>query len=59
MLRRLRRPRLTVNIGAPLHLPAPLAHGAARQAQLQASHAEIMHRIAALLPAQYRGVYAQ
>jgi len=59
MLKRLRRPHLTVNIGAPLQLPGPLAHGAESQAQLQAGHAEIMRRIARLLPARYRGVYAQ
>jgi len=59
MLKRLRRPHLTVNICAPLQLPGPLAHGAARQAQLQAGHAKIMRRIARLLPARYRGVYAQ
>ncbi len=59
MLRHLRRPYLSVNIGAPLHLEGPLEHGTARHTQLQAAHAQIMRRIAELLPAHYRGVYAQ
>ena len=56
--RRLQRPRLTVNIGAPFRLPGPLAHGAERRPQLEAGREEIMRRIAALLPPVYRGVYA-
>lgn len=56
--RQLRRPRLTVNIGAPFYLTGPLARGAQRRAQLDAGRDEIMRRIAALLPLQYRGVYA-
>lgn len=56
--RQLRRPRVTVNIGAPFRLPGPLAHGAERRAQLEAGRDEIMGRIAALLPLQYRGVYS-
>lgn len=57
-LRRLQRPHLTVNIGVPFRLHGPLARGVQRQAQLTASRDEIMHRIAALLPEEYRGVYA-
>jgi cytidylate kinase len=57
-LPRLRRPHLTVNIGAPFHLQGPLARGAERRAQLEAGRDEIMRRIAALLPEKYRGVYA-
>jgi len=54
----LRRPRLTVNIGQPFHLDGPLASGKERQAQLDLGRDLVMRRIAALLPAQYRGVYA-
>jgi len=57
-LPRLRRPHLTVNIGPVFHLDGPLARGAQRRAQLEAGRDEIMRRIAALLPPEYRGVYA-
>lgn len=57
-LRHLQRPRLTMNIGAPFRLAGPLARGAERRVQLGAGRDEIMRRIAALLPAKYRGVYA-
>jgi len=56
--RRLRRPRITLEIGAPFQLSGPLARGAERRVQLEAGRREIMGRIAALLPASYRGVYA-
>ncbi len=56
-LKRLRRPQLTLTIGAPFYLPGPLAKGAERKAQLTAGRDEIMRRLAALLPPQYRGVY--
>jgi 1-acyl-sn-glycerol-3-phosphate acyltransferase len=56
--RRLRRPRLTVNIGIPFRLQGPLAHGAGRRPQLEAGREEIMRRIAALLPLRYQGAYA-
>ncbi len=56
-LRRLRRPRLTVTIGAPFSLRGPMAKGAERKAQLARERDEIMQRIAALLPPEYRGVY--
>jgi 1-acyl-sn-glycerol-3-phosphate acyltransferase len=56
--RQMQRPRLTVNIGAPFRLQGPLAHGAERRAQLDRGREQIMCRIAALLPPQYRGVYA-
>ncbi|MCC6191965.1 MAG: 1-acyl-sn-glycerol-3-phosphate acyltransferase [Anaerolineales bacterium] len=48
--RRLRRPRVTLTFGPSYHLPAGLPRRAAAD--------EIMRRIAALLPAEYRGVYA-
>jgi len=57
-LRHGQRPALTVNIGALFRLAGPLARGAERHAQLEAGREEIMRRIAALLPLQYRGVYA-
>ncbi|MBM4429277.1 MAG: 1-acyl-sn-glycerol-3-phosphate acyltransferase [Chloroflexi bacterium] len=57
-LRHVQRPRLTVHIGEPFRLAGPLARGAERHAQLEAGRDEIMRRIAALLPYEYRGVYA-
>jgi 1-acyl-sn-glycerol-3-phosphate acyltransferase len=57
-LSHLRRPRLVANIGPVFSLESPLQRGAARQAQLNAGRDEIMRRIAALLPLEYRGVYA-
>jgi 1-acyl-sn-glycerol-3-phosphate acyltransferase len=54
--RRLRRPLFSMHIGAPFHL-APL-DPAQRQARLRADTDEIMCRIAALIPAQYHGYYA-
>lgn len=56
--RRLRRPHLMLNIGAPFRLQGPLSKGAARRTQLDAGRDEIMRRISALLPPEYRGVYA-
>ncbi|MFQ6059269.1 MAG: lysophospholipid acyltransferase family protein [Anaerolineae bacterium] len=55
--KRLRRPRLTVTIGEPFTLPPYRSKGAARREQLAKATDEIMHRIAALLPPEYRGVY--
>jgi 1-acyl-sn-glycerol-3-phosphate acyltransferase len=57
LLPRLRRPRLTVNIGPVFSLEGPLKCGADRRAQLDAGRDAIMRRIAALLPLEYRGVY--
>ena len=57
-LKQLRRPRLSVNIGPIFRLAGPLARGAERKAQLASGRDEIMRRIAALLPLEYRGVYA-
>lgn len=53
-LRRLRRADVHVRVGAPI----PLAPGPARSGQLDADTEQLMRTIAALLPAQYRGVYA-
>jgi 1-acyl-sn-glycerol-3-phosphate acyltransferase len=55
-LSHLRKPRLTVRVGKPLELP-PI-NGKDRDAAMQAHTEEIMCRIAALLPPEYRGVYA-
>ncbi|MDX9863447.1 MAG: lysophospholipid acyltransferase family protein [Anaerolineaceae bacterium] len=51
-----KRPRLTIRFGAPFTLP-PLSRENRNQ-QMQTSTDEMMCRIAALLPEQYRGVYA-
>jgi 1-acyl-sn-glycerol-3-phosphate acyltransferase len=53
---RLRRPRLNVRVGQPFCLPT--VQRAEREAVLQRNTEEIMCRIAALLPAKYRGVYS-
>ncbi|MBI2853178.1 MAG: 1-acyl-sn-glycerol-3-phosphate acyltransferase [Chloroflexi bacterium] len=53
----LTRPRVTVNIGSPFHLPP--ADGKLTKADLSRYTEIIMAHIAALLPAGYRGVYVQ
>jgi 1-acyl-sn-glycerol-3-phosphate acyltransferase len=55
-LKRLRRPRVTVNIGPSFTLP-PIP-GEERDETLQRYTDEIMCRIAALMPAEFRGAYA-
>lgn len=55
-LKRLRRPHITITIGEPFSLP-PLQGN--RETQLQTNTDEIMCRIAALLPPEYRGHYAE
>lgn len=57
-LKRLKRPRVTVNVGPAFSLP-PLPPGEDRGGTLQRYTEEIMCRIAALLPEDQRGVYAQ
>lgn len=54
--RRFRRPRITARFGQPFTLP-PLDRRD-REAALQAQTDEIMCRLAALLPREYRGIYA-
>ena len=56
-LRRLQRLNLVVRVGKPFNLPSLSANG--REAQLAAHTTEIMCQIAALLPPEARGVYAQ
>ena len=53
---RLRRPRLTVRIAKPFHLP-PL-DPANRTASMRRNADEVMCRLAAMLPSAYRGEYA-
>jgi 1-acyl-sn-glycerol-3-phosphate acyltransferase len=53
----LRRPRITVRFGEPFTLPP--VDRRERDAGLQRNTDEIMAQIAALLPPQYRGVYAE
>jgi 1-acyl-sn-glycerol-3-phosphate acyltransferase len=55
-LLRFRRAKLTLRFGRPFHLP-PL-DPEKRAMELRTHTDEIMCRIAAMLPAQYRGVYA-
>ena len=55
--RRLRRPRVQVRIGEPFRLP-PLERKT-RAVQMQENTDAIMLRIAAMLPPEYRGVYAE
>jgi 1-acyl-sn-glycerol-3-phosphate acyltransferase len=55
-LLRFRRPRLTLQIGEAFHLP-PLDQDD-RTAALRRNTDEVMCRIAAMLPAKYRGFYA-
>jgi 1-acyl-sn-glycerol-3-phosphate acyltransferase len=54
-LKRLRRTPVKIVVGQPFHLPP---HGHAKASLLEQYTDEIMCRLAALLPAQYRGVYA-
>jgi 1-acyl-sn-glycerol-3-phosphate acyltransferase len=53
---RLHRPHIQVKFGAPFCLPP--VERRSREADLQRNSDEIMCRIAALLPPEYRGVYA-
>ncbi len=55
---RLKRPKLEMNIGKPLHLPPNLAKGEARRQARQLNADRVMMEIAALLPPDYRGFYA-
>ena len=55
-LKRLRRARVKVTVGEAFHLPELNRHE--REENLEEYTDEIMCRIAALLPEEYRGVYA-
>lgn len=55
---RLERPKLEMNIGKPFQLPPILAKGEARRQARQRNADLVMLEIAALLPPEYRGIYA-
>ena len=55
--RRLRRPRLTLTFGELIIPPSPASTPQARRQQMAQLTDEIMHRIVAMLPPEYRGVY--
>jgi 1-acyl-sn-glycerol-3-phosphate acyltransferase len=55
---RLRRPTLELRVGRPFMLPPLTGSGAERRLSRQRNADLVMHHIAALLPAEYRGVYA-
>ena len=52
------RPAIAMHIGAPLCLPPVSGKGRARRTALQDNADRVMKEIAALLPPDYRGVYA-
>ncbi len=54
----LQRPLLEMRVGRPFVLPALEGNGAARRAGRQENADWVMQHIAALLPGDYRGVYA-
>ncbi len=58
-LKRLRRPRIVINVGPSFTLPRLPSEGQERDEVLKADTDEIMCRIAALLPEDKRGFYAQ
>lgn len=51
------RARVRVTFGPPF-VPPPAAGSKASAAEVHAFSEEMMYRLAALLPAEYRGVYA-
>ncbi len=52
------RPKIAMHVGEPFRLPLVAGRGRARRAALQRNADRVMMRIAALLPPEYRGVYA-
>jgi 1-acyl-sn-glycerol-3-phosphate acyltransferase len=56
-LRRLRRPQVKVVIGRPFTLPPLPSKAGSRSKRLREYTAQIMQRIAELLPEEYQGVY--
>ena len=54
--KRLRRPLVICQIGEPFTLPG--SPNRAKGEQLEAYTADIMHRVAELLPPEYRGIYS-
>ncbi len=57
-LKRLKRPHITVNVGPVFSLPPLPSNSQERDEALQRDTDEIMCRIAAILPEEFRGVYA-
>jgi 1-acyl-sn-glycerol-3-phosphate acyltransferase len=55
-LKHFRRAKITVNIGDPIYVT--LSKGKGREPAMRQATDEIMCRIAAMLPENYRGVYA-
>ncbi|GAB4501267.1 MAG: lysophospholipid acyltransferase family protein [Anaerolineales bacterium] len=55
-LKHLRRSKITATVGDPIYVEAPRGKG--REEALQAATDHIMRQIAAMLPEEYRGVYA-
>ncbi|NCP88115.1 MAG: hypothetical protein CO094_00330 [Anaerolineae bacterium CG_4_9_14_3_um_filter_57_17] len=55
-LKHLHRTKITAVVGEPIYVEAP--RGSGREAALQAATDDIMRQIAAMLPEDYRGVYA-
>jgi len=58
-LKRLRRPRIMVNVGPAFNLAPLPSESQGRDEALKKDTDEIMCRIAVLLPEDYRGFYAQ
>ncbi len=54
---RMQRPKIEMRIGKPFDLPLVEGKGASRREALQANADRIMLAIAALIPAEYHGVY--
>ncbi len=54
-MKRLRRSEVHLRIGQPFHLP----EGRANTEQLEEYTDQVMLKIAAMLPPEYRGVYAE
>ena len=57
-LRHLRRIKITVTFGEPMHFGTGDPHARPDTRQLEEDTTEVMCRIAAMLPPEYRGVYA-
>ena len=52
-----KRPRIVINIGEPFTLPS--TNGKLSKSQMQLLTAQLMGKIAALLPPEYRGAYSE
>ena len=55
---RAERPSIGMTIGQPVNLPPVTGRGKARRQARQENADMVMAKIAALLPVEYRGVYA-